>query len=81
MKLTPKHAAERAGVSLALIYQWCEERRLPHFRCGGLGKRGRILIDESDLAEFLKSCRVDSVTGIDDDLLLKHARKKVSASL
>jgi hypothetical protein len=58
MKLTPKQAGDRAGVSASLIYQLCQERRLPHFRVGGRGKRGKILIDEGDLAAFFEGCRV-----------------------
>ena len=60
--LTPKQAAERAGVSLSLVYQWCEERLLVHYRCGGKGRRGRILIEEADLAAFLSTRRVDAGT-------------------
>jgi excisionase family DNA binding protein len=59
MKLTPKQAAERAGVSLSLIYQLCEERRLTHYRIGGRGKRGKILIAPDDLDAFLESLRVE----------------------
>jgi excisionase family DNA binding protein len=59
MKLNPKQAAERAQVSVSLIYQWVEERLLPHYRVGGRGKRGRILMDPADLDAFLESCRVD----------------------
>jgi excisionase family DNA binding protein len=58
MKLTAKQAAELARVSVNLIYQLCEERRLPHFRVGGQGRRGKILIEEADLAAFFESCRV-----------------------
>ena len=58
MKLTPKQAGERAGVSASLIYQLCQERRLPHYRVGGRGRRGKILIDEADLAAFFEACRV-----------------------
>jgi excisionase family DNA binding protein len=57
-KLTPKDAAARAGVSPQLIYRWCAERRLPHYRCGGRGRRGRILIDPADLDAFLATLRV-----------------------
>ena len=48
-KLTPKEAAERARVSLSLIYTFVSEGRLAHYRLGGGGKRGRILIDSTDL--------------------------------
>ena len=56
--LTPKQAAARAGVSPSLVYSWVEGRLLPHYRLGAKGKRGKILIDESDLAAFLAGCRV-----------------------
>ena len=62
MKLTTKQAAERAGVSVSMIYQWCHERLLPHYRVGASGRRGKILVEESDLEAFLASCRVESGT-------------------
>mgnify|MGYP003447544378 CR=1 FL=1 len=58
--LTVKEAAERAGVSESLIYQWCDERRLPHYRVGGRGKRGKILVSPRDLDAFMESLRVES---------------------
>jgi excisionase family DNA binding protein len=60
MKLSVKQAAQRAGVSPALLYRWCEERRLPHYRLGGQGRRGRIQIEEADLDAFLESCKVEA---------------------
>jgi excisionase family DNA binding protein len=51
--LSVKAAAERAGVSVKLVYPWVEERRLAHCRPGGRGKRGRILIDPRDLESFM----------------------------
>ncbi len=57
-RLTVKEAAVQAGVSESLIYQFCVERRLPHYRLGGKGKRGRILIDPADLETFMQSLRV-----------------------
>lgn len=65
--LTPKKAAERAGVSRSLIYTWCSERRLPHYRLGAKGRRGRIFIDPADLDEFLKKCRMDRHPLLDID--------------
>ena len=59
MKLNPKEAAALAGVSVKLVYIWCEERRLRHFRLGSKKRRGRILIEDSDLAQFLDACRVE----------------------
>jgi excisionase family DNA binding protein len=58
MKLTTKQAAERIGVSAQLVYRWCDEKRLPHYRLGGEGRRGKILIEESDLDAFLASQKV-----------------------
>lgn len=57
MKLTPKQAAEHEGVSTSLIYRWCDEGRLPHYRLGAEGRRGRILIDPDDLDVFMRGCR------------------------
>ena len=58
--LTPKQAHERLErqISLNTIYQAIEERRLPHYRVSGGGKRGKILIDEADLLAWLESCKV-----------------------
>lgn len=58
--LNVKEAAERIGVSESLIYQWCEERRLAHYRPGGKGKRGKILISSADLDAFMESIRVEA---------------------
>ena len=58
-KVTVKQAAERTGLSTSLLYQICAERRLPHFRLGREGKRGKILIEEADLAAFLATARVE----------------------
>jgi excisionase family DNA binding protein len=60
MKLTPKQAAQRSGVSANLIYQWCNEKRIAHYRFGGQGRRGRILIEETDLDVFLATLRVEA---------------------
>jgi Helix-turn-helix domain len=57
-KVTVKDAGKHAGVSPALIYQWCQEQRLPHYRFGSEGRRGRILIDIADLEKFMQECRV-----------------------
>jgi excisionase family DNA binding protein len=72
MRLTPKQAAERAGVSLSLIYVWIGEKRLPHLRVGAQGKRGRILIEAEDLDQFLASLRVEGDGG--DAEKLMHIR-------
>lgn len=56
--MTPKEAADRIGVSPSLVYQWIDEQRLAHYRFGGEGRRGRILIDPDDLIHFMQTCRV-----------------------
>jgi excisionase family DNA binding protein len=56
--LTVAQAADRARVSGSLVYEWCASKRLAHFRFGKPGRRGRILIEESDLTAFIDVCRV-----------------------
>ena len=53
-----KEAAKHAGVSPALVYLWCAERRLPHMRLGARGRRGKIQIRQTDLDAFLETCKV-----------------------
>ena len=60
MLMTPKQAAERACVSLGLIYQWCQSGALPHLRVGSPGRRGKILIEGNDLDGYLASFKVTS---------------------
>ena len=43
-----------------MIYQWTTvEKRLPHFRLGGRGKRGAIRIDLADLDAFILAQKVE----------------------
>jgi Helix-turn-helix domain len=58
MMLTVKQAAERAGVSPGIAYQWIGASLLAHHRLGRPGTRGAIRIAEGDLETFLQSCRV-----------------------
>lgn len=60
MKLTVKEAAEKAGVSESLVYEWCESRRLAHYRAGGQGRRGKILIEPADLDKFMDSIKIEA---------------------
>lgn len=55
--LTVKQAAARAGVSPSLVYAWCREQRLAHYRFGREGRRGRIRIDPADLDALVTSLR------------------------
>lgn len=57
--LNVKQAAERAAVSPALIYAWCNAGLLPHMRLGLPGHRGCIRIAEDDLSAFLASQKRD----------------------
>lgn len=57
MKLTVKQAAVRAGVSESLLYEWCSQGLLTHYRFGKKGRRGKVTIEDSDLDAFLASCR------------------------
>jgi hypothetical protein len=60
--MTVKQVSEKYALSRALIYLWVDERRFPVLRVGAKGKRGRILIEESDFEPFLLSLRVDAGT-------------------
>jgi excisionase family DNA binding protein len=72
--LTVKEAAASKGLSTQLIYLWCEERRLPHYRLGGRGRRGRILIDPGDFDAFLATLKVmPSPPG--DEGEFRHSRR------
>lgn len=55
--LTPKEAAERCGISVSLVYQWCREGLFEYLRLGGKGKRGKVLIDQESFERFLESCK------------------------
>jgi excisionase family DNA binding protein len=84
--LTTKQAAERAGVSTALVYAWCAERRLPHHRVGRQGTRGSIRIAEADLDAFLASLKQEATPAArpptpsakERSVTLKHLRLKPS---
>ena len=54
--LTPKQVAARVGVSDSLVYDWCAQGLLKHYRFGGKGRRGCIRIEEADLDAFLAAC-------------------------
>lgn len=54
--ITVKRAAEQLGVSESLVYEWCAQGLLKHYRFGGTSKRGCIRIEETDLNEFLVAC-------------------------
>lgn len=56
-KLTVAQAAVDAGVSESLVYAWCREKRLAHYRVGRDGKRGQIRIDPADLSAFVRTLR------------------------
>ncbi len=56
--LTVKQIAERAGVGVNLVYAWCADGELRHFRLGATGRRGKILVAEDDWVAFLEARRV-----------------------
>jgi len=70
--LTVKQAAEKLRVSPSLVYGWCEDRLLAHFRMGGKGRRGKILIEEAALDAFLQECKVETKEFDASALNLKH---------
>lgn len=75
-KMSIKQAADRTGFSTSLLYQICAERRLPHYRLGRNGKRGKILIDEADLDAFMAASKVEAVAGAVPVTALRHITRK-----
>ncbi len=70
--LTVKQAAARLRISPSLVYSWCEDHILPHYRIGGKGKRGKILIEEAALDAFLQSRKIENGVSDWQALDLKH---------
>lgn len=56
--LTVDEAAGRACVSPGLVRGWVRDGLLPHLRVGSRGRRGKILIDPTDLDGLLASFKV-----------------------
>lgn len=56
--LTVREAAARVGVSASLVYLWCAEGTLPHYRLGAKGRRGKILIEPAELDRVYAESRV-----------------------
>ena len=75
LRISVKEAASKVGVSESLIYQWCHELRFPHLRLGKAGRRGKILILESDLASFLEELKVEAGP-VDTTTPLQHITRK-----
>lgn len=63
--LTPAACAERACVSLSLIYAVIKQGRLKAYRIGCRGK-GRYLVEETDFDLWLQSCRLENMPQEED---------------
>ena len=70
--LTVRQIAERLGISQSLVYSWCDDHLLPHFRFGGKGRRGKILVEAAALEAFLQDHKVEARAGEAPALVLKH---------
>lgn len=59
MKLTIREAVRKldGNVSAQTLYQ-AIKGRLPHYRVSGSGRRGKVLIEESDLMAWLEGQKV-----------------------
>lgn len=57
--ISPKQIASRLGVSLSLVYSWLDSGSLPHYRFGRKGRRGRIMVDESELDGFVAGMKAE----------------------
>lgn len=73
MLLKVQQVAERLGVSVSLVYQLCADGVMTHFRMGGKGKRGRVMVEESDLQLFMEACRREATASM-PSLTLKHIK-------
>lgn len=72
--LTVKELCEKYPyLSPSLVYLWIEQRELPHYRLGGRGRRGRIVIDEADFTSFVTNRRVEA-DNLPTDVDLPHLR-------
>lgn len=58
-KYTVPEAAKIVGISPSLLYQLCQEQLIPHYRVGGRGRRGKILLSHADIEAFMQTCRVE----------------------
>lgn len=57
--LSVKEVAQRVKVSEAIVRAWITSGKLPHYRLGAPGRRGKIAVKPEDLETFLASCRVE----------------------
>ena len=57
--MTAKEAAVKLEVSLSLLYQLIQEKRIRHRRIGGRNRRGAIRIDEDAIEAFKEECSAE----------------------
>lgn len=65
--MTPQQAADRIGVSRSLVYALIAEGRLRCIRVGRRGRRGKIVIEPSDVDELIAALREECRAGADED--------------
>lgn len=58
--MTVKQAAKRLEISERLCYQLVAEGQIRCLRIGQLGRRGKIIIRESDIATFIKKVEINA---------------------
>lgn len=56
-----KQAAERMEISRSLLYRLLAEGRISCRRIGQRGRRGKIVLDERDVKEFLERVKEEAV--------------------
>lgn len=78
--LTVAECAGRACVCESIVRSWISSGRLPHFRVGAAGKRGKILVQVEDLDGLMASFKVEG-RGVNPSpqpvrqAVLKHLRQ------
>ena len=51
-----KEASERMRISLSLLYKIVSEKRIRAVRIGGRHRRGKVLIPEDAIKDFVDGC-------------------------
>ena len=64
--ISVKKAADRLGVGVTSMYMILNSGRLNHYRFGKDGK-GKIMIDETELEQFIRNSRVDVAKAVSPD--------------
>lgn len=57
--MTVREVSDRVGISTSLVYALCQAGVIRHTRHGRPGRRGKIVISEDALDDYLQKCKGD----------------------